>query len=109
MDILNCAASGQVEFQFICQVAWDDMLETGFPNQRLCTRCSRRVYRCHNASEAALRAEQGECIAVPNWLAQGVRREKFPQGVIGQPKTMLELFTEVVQDYTQHHQDPDLP
>ncbi len=110
-DILNCAASGKVEFQLICNVGWDNMRKTDSPLQRFCTQCSRRVYRCHNASEAALRAEQQECIAVPAWLAQGVRQKQFPQLAVGQPRTLHKILTEVVKDRLQppqeHKNDPE--
>jgi hypothetical protein len=73
LDILNCAASGKVVFEFRCPVQWASMAETGDPRKRHCEGCNRDVFMCHDANEAGLRAEQDECIAVPGWLAEGVR------------------------------------
>ncbi len=39
--------------------------------KRFCTSCKRDVFWCHDVNEAALRAEQGECIAVPSAIAEG--------------------------------------
>ena len=98
LDILNCGASGQVVFEVVCPVTWGEMDPTGDPRQRRCGQCQRRVYRCHDANEAGLRADQGECIAVPTWLAQGVRDHDDGRVVtIGMPRSRRELFAEIVE------------
>ncbi|MEL6179420.1 MAG: hypothetical protein AAFS10_10725 [Myxococcota bacterium] len=100
LDILNCAADGIVEFELLCPVQWDNMIETEHANQRFCTTCKRRVYRCINSAEAALRAEQGECIAVPDWLAKGARdarAEELSRLAVGQPRRVGDLFKELAE------------
>ncbi len=76
LDLLNCAITGRVEFTFPCPVGWDRLQTTDDPRRRLCATCQRSVFRCHNPQEAALRAEQGECVAVPAWLVQAARAER---------------------------------
>lgn len=74
--ILNCGvAPSQFDFSFKCPIQWAGMEPTDDPRQRHCTSCARKVYWCHDAIEAGLRADQGECIAVPAWLARGLQEE----------------------------------
>ncbi len=101
LDILNCGASGRVVFDFVCPNQWDNMETTDSERKRYCLACHRDVYHCHNADEAALRIEQGECIAVPSWLAKGAREFEKPRFVIaGFPKTIHNILTEIVQAKT---------
>jgi hypothetical protein len=72
--ILNCGASGAVVFDAPCPVGWDQMQPTGQPRRRFCAQCERNVHLCHDTQEAALRADQRECVAVPMWLVRGVRQ-----------------------------------
>lgn len=95
-EILNCGRSGEVSFHVTCEVGWDEMEPTASPHQRLCQLCRRRVYRCFNAVDAGLRAEQGECIAVPAWLAQGARQEKPSCLIVGRPERRVR-FQELVE------------
>ena len=98
LDILNCAASGDVSFSFQCPVGWDSLNTTGDPRRRHCATCQRAVFLCHDANEAGLRAEQGECIAVPGWLVKVVREHDTPNRLfIGQSQTITELLEEIVQ------------
>ncbi len=73
-EILNCAASGEVDLDTRCPVGWEAMPETGCTDQRRCAACGRRVFRCVNGVDATLRIANDEVIAVPEWLAAGVRR-----------------------------------
>ena len=99
-DILNCAASGTVTFSFRCPVGWDEMEPTEDPRQRHCRECQRAVYWCHDANEAGIRADQGECIAVPVWLAEGARKRVQPERlVIAGRVTRRDLLAEVARDY----------
>jgi hypothetical protein len=96
LDILNCAASGKVAFHFVCPVGWEALEDTGDPRRRRCPSCQRDVHRCVNIVDAALRAEQGECIAVPAWLARGARDARGTDRlIIGQPRSTLRLFQEL--------------
>lgn len=76
LDILNCAASGQVDLDTPCAVGWGGMRETGCTDQRRCPSCGRRVFRCVNGVDATLRIANDEIIAVPGWLVEGVRRRR---------------------------------
>lgn len=74
--ILNCGvAPSQVDFSFECPLQWAAMEPTDDPRQRHCTSCARKVYWCHDAIEAGIRADQGECIAVPAWLVRGLQED----------------------------------
>lgn len=68
--ILNCG----VRFDFVCDRNWLDLEETAdhpsTPHKRFCDACKKDVYWCVNVQEAALRIEQGECIAVPAIIAE---------------------------------------
>jgi len=95
LDILNCATAGVVSFSVECPVGWDRLEATPDPRKRYCGECERPVFRCHDANEAGLRAEQGECIAVPAWLAEGARRETRGVLVVGRPDRVA-LFGRIV-------------
>ncbi len=99
LDILNCAASGKVEFRFVCPNTWEQMQTTDSDNKRFCTQCQRNVFKCHNANEAALRANQDECIAVPDWLAHEARQDERPERVliVGQPTPLRKRLANIVQ------------
>ncbi len=73
-EILNCAASGEVDLDTRCPVGWGAMPDTECTDQRRCGTCGRRVYRCVNGVDATLRIANDEVIAVPGWLVAGVRR-----------------------------------
>ena len=109
LDILNCGKSGalapSVLFEFVCPMTWEKMEETDSPKQRWCQHCERRVYQCNGAVEAGLRAEQGECIAVPDWFVKGLRRE--PQGriIVGTPQYQ-KRFQKIIDEYQASQQKP---
>lgn len=71
--MLNCGASGRIVFDYRCPLTWDALTPTDEPRQRDCAQCRRTVHWCSNLADASLRAAQGECIAVPAWVAEGVR------------------------------------
>lgn len=98
LEVANCGQSDRVSFEFVCPAKWEEMETSDDPRRRLCELCDQVVHRCHDANEAALRAEQGECIAVPGWLVEGVRRSS-PTGhlIIGQGKTLRRRIVEVVE------------
>ena len=101
--MLNCGASGRVEFTFRCPMTWDALDPTGDPNRRDCARCHRTVFRVHNAVDAALRATEGECIAVPVWLADGVRASAEAHGqriVVGRARSPADLVRDAVAAHT---------
>ncbi|TNE49291.1 MAG: hypothetical protein EP343_12295 [Deltaproteobacteria bacterium] len=97
-DIINCGQNPKVNFHFECPMTWDELEETGESNQRWCKECEKRVFWCHNNVEAGLRAEQNECIAVPAWLAEGVRNEEYGVIVVGMPN-YRRMFEEVTERY----------
>lgn len=73
--VLNCQQDGRVSFQFRCPQVWGEMEQTPDPRRRFCRGCDRSVFLCQNVTEAALRAEQGECVAVPSQLADHLETE----------------------------------
>jgi hypothetical protein len=82
-DLLNCGGSARVEFAFRCPVGWANLTPTDNPRQRHCTQCARTVFLCVDVIEAGIRADQGECIAVPADLAEAAREEAgAPRGII---------------------------
>ena len=103
--MLNCGASGRVVFAYRCPLTWDALTPTDEPRERDCATCRRTVHWCSNLAEAAVRAGQGECIAVPAWLADGVRDLAEEQAkdrrvvVVGMPDLDHEasLLTAVVE------------
>ena len=100
LDILNCGEPGEVVFTFQCPMRWEQMTPTEHTRQRHCDRCARRVTLCVDANEAALRAEQGECIAVPTWLVEGAREDEASRAgrlMVGQARGKLEIFAEIVE------------
>ena len=101
LDILNCAASGRVEFTYRCPMTWEEMAPTDDDRKRHCERCDRAVFRCHDANEAGLRADQGECIAVPAWLADGARESRGPTTLVIGRSSRRELFAEIVETRTR--------
>ena len=94
-EILNCGAGGPVRFAFECPRRWSALTATDDPRRRHCTGCQRDVFWCHNLHEASLRAEQDECIAVPRWLAEGVRDDTRAI-TIGQVAPLTERMTAAV-------------
>lgn len=102
-EIINCGLSyakpRRVDFLFQCPVSWANMeQDSDDERKRFCQNCERHVFLCHNTIEAALRAEQGECIAVPDWLVEGAREAQHTrEGILiaGQPKPTKELFEEI--------------
>ena len=98
LDILNCAASGQVRFTYRCPMTWEQLSATEHARKRHCSTCDRPVYLCHDANEAGIRADQGECIAVPAWLADGARERRGESRVIiGRPDHGA-LFADIVHE-----------
>lgn len=56
-----------------CPKTWGTLTPTADDRKRLCDACERPVFRVANAIEAALRHAQGECIAIPQSVADGAR------------------------------------
>ena len=75
LDILNCASTGTVDLQTPCPVGWERMQESGCTDQRWCSECGRRVFRCVNSVDTTLRIANDEAVAVPEWLVSGVRAQ----------------------------------
>lgn len=97
LDLLNCGGSGRVHFTAPCPVGWENLQETADRRRRWCGGCERSVFLCHDANETAIRAEQGECVAVPAWLAEGVRQRREGVLIVGRP-SLRGLFSAVVQE-----------
>lgn len=66
--ILNCG----VRFEYACLLTWDALEQTDDARKRFCLQCDRPVFWCHDVDEAALRAEQGECVAVPSAIVERI-------------------------------------
>lgn len=97
-EILNCGSPQRVSLSFECPIQWAAMEPTDDPRQRHCTSCARKVYWCHDAIEAGIRADQGECIAVPAWLVRGLREDDESTqrvSIAGMPKPMSERIKAV--------------
>jgi len=100
-DILNCGASGVVRFEFRCSQRWSEMEPTGDERKRFCLQCERHVFWCHTVAEAGLRAYQGECIAIPSWLAERVvddRAMRDTQPGIGMPEKPGQALQRLTED-----------
>ncbi len=103
--MLNCGAGGRVVFEYRCPLTWDALTPTDEPRERNCATCRRTVHWCSNLAEAAVRAAQGECIAVPDWVADGVRAAADARGrddrvvIVGMPSRdrEAELLTKAVE------------
>lgn len=78
--ILHCG----VRFEFVCDRSWLDMeaRDPSTPHKRFCDACHKDVYWCINVAEAALRVEQGECIAVPAEIARRWREQPHPTTIL---------------------------
>lgn len=98
LDILNCAASGRVQFTYRCPMTWEQLTVTDDPRKRQCQGCHRSVFLCHDANEAGLRADQDECIAVPAWLADGARDRHARQRIVVGQATHRNLFADIVEE-----------
>lgn len=80
--ILNC----RVSFEYECPLTWELLEVTDDSRKRMCSQCAKPVFWCHDVNEAALRAEQGECIAVPLAISAHVRAHQDDRVMIlGQP------------------------
>lgn len=56
------------------------MEQTDDPRRRFCAECACSVFLCHDVIEAALRAEQNECVAIPARMADHL--ETDPRAII---------------------------
>lgn len=105
-DLLNCGGSARVEFAFRCPVGWANLTPTDNPRQRHCTQCARTVFLCVDVIEAGIRADQGECIAVPADLAEAARdeagdsRARIIIGMAGKPSEWLLRAWERLHPFT---------
>lgn len=72
--ILNCGeargSAPRVRFSFVCDERWEALAPTEDPAVRSCGRCRENVYFETRAADAARRARDGQCIAVPRRLAE---------------------------------------
>lgn len=78
--MLNCGLAPPLTFSFRCPMRWSDLIPTDSPNVRSCGRCQREVHRCHDVYEADIRAQQGECVAVPMRLVEAVLADEVGRG-----------------------------
>ncbi|MCA9544977.1 MAG: hypothetical protein KC613_11325 [Myxococcales bacterium] len=98
--LLNCGAapSTRVRFSYRCPMRWADLTPTEDPRRRLCGACGEVVHRVHDVIEAGVRADQGECIAVPAALADAAQatadagRERI---IVGRPAAPSEILRQV--------------
>ena len=99
--VLNCG----VRFSFVCDRTWPEMeaRDPSTPHKRHCSACDKDVYWCVNVEEAALRIEQGECIAVPAAIT-----ERWPDEqavvIIGRGSAARDTLEALYLDLTQHLQ-----
>lgn len=66
--ILNCAKeTPEVLHRLLrpCALRWADLEDTGEERVRYCGDCEHLVYKVANRAEAMVRAQEGECLAVP--------------------------------------------
>lgn len=69
IPVENCAtkraaATATVEFRFVCDRDWSDMVPTEDETVRHCAHCREDVHYCGTIKEARDHARQGHCIAV---------------------------------------------
>lgn len=92
LEIRNCGVPGRraprtVQFDFECPRRWPTLRPTASPEVRECDACARTVYRCDTFEEAELRAQRGDCIAVPPALVDRGEAGDEPEGIImGMPR-----------------------
>ena len=98
-ELLNCGARARIELAFACPMRWGDLARTADPRKRICSRCDREVYWCEDGFEASVRADQGECVALPSWVVGGVRAdvEAGDDIRVGQPIRPSERIARVVR------------
>lgn len=94
--VFNCRGPDHpnVRFESPCPERWEALTSTHDPYKRHCSTCDRAVFRVINIIDAKLRVSQGECIAVPAWMAerpsqtpplQAVRGMLLPSNEINEP------------------------
>ncbi|MFN3196918.1 MAG: hypothetical protein ACE366_00685 [Bradymonadia bacterium] len=101
-SMLNCGQPERLEMTFRCPLTWAQLTPTDEPRQRACHRCNRTVYLCHDIIEADLRAQQGECIAVPVRLVEAMAEEqetsRLAVGGIGSPSRLRRVWDQLQED-----------
>lgn len=87
-QMLNCPQpDGPVRHPLVrtCSQRWSELNVTADPRLRVCTACRADVHLVANVVEARIRAQQGECIAVPPVVSAVVRKNvgaRLPDGVV---------------------------
>jgi hypothetical protein len=84
----NCGLAAdqppRIRFTFRCPNAWESLEPTSDPGVRRCGACASKVFLCATSEEVTDRARAGECVAVEQAVAVGVRT-KLTRYVTGRP------------------------
>ncbi len=96
LPIENCTAVGNanrrplqtIEFDFVCQKDWSELVTTDIPVERYCRACSQFVYYCESIEEARRHAAVGHCVAVDHrvFRHRNDLRETSPRPTMGKPR-----------------------
>jgi len=101
-SILNCGQ--KVRFEFQCDQRWDELEgDSDHPRRRFCEQCKKNVFLCVNVEEAALRIEQGECIAVDARVAEHVEHSIEPGRIIVGQGVQARLVLKTAWEHTHEN------